>query len=386
MVIVKIDLREYSVIDDHCHPFMKATEILDKEEFPGLVSFGDIPNAKSLLLYKQIIHELSSYLSSPPTPDGVVKARNAMSTDYPRYLERLFNDVRLKAMLVDDGYSEISAEHALPSIDIEEFKKFVPVNVFRVTRLEPLLKNSLDRSTLFEYLMDDINNSLEEAVKKRGAVAFKCVIAYRTGLDISKTDENEAKRDFKKYKEASATVRLHPHLGIKKLRDFMVYQAIKKSIDLDVPFMLHTGIGDADIVLKACNPINLFNLLKDEENRRAKIVLTHGGYPYAQEAAWLTNVFPNVYLDLSVFCPFTHANLPRRILDILEMAPVNKVIYGSDAFGIPELHWLSVKLIKKALSKALEEMISFGTINEDDAYGVAQLILSENAKKLFRLG
>jgi predicted TIM-barrel fold metal-dependent hydrolase len=383
--MAEIDLKDYSVIDVHCHPFGEATRIIDVEEFAGLVSFGDVLNAKNLLLYKQIIRELSQYLSSPPTPKAVVEVRNTRSMDYPRYLEELFSDVKLKGMIVDDGYSEITVEKAIPKIEIDEFKKFVPIDVYRVTRLEPLIKDCLDTSTNFTDLMNDFTTILEEAVKKKGAVGFKSVTAYRTGLNILKIQETEAKRDFKKYKEAHSDSLLDPHFDIKRLRDYLFYHTVMKCIDLDVPFQVHTGIGDVDIVAKACNPIGLFDFLKLEEVRRAKIVLTHSGYPYAQEAAWLTNVFPNVYLDLSIYTPFTFVNVARRVLDILEMAPMNKIFYASDAFKIPELHWVSVKLLKRALSKALEELIGFNTVDEDDAYTIAKSILSDNAEKLYGL-
>jgi len=383
--MAEIDLTDYFVIDVHCHPFEEASRIIDKEEFAGLVTFGDVLNAKNLLLYKQIIRELSQYLSSPPTPEGVVKVRNARSMDYSRYLEELFGNVKLKAMLVDDGYSEITVEKAITKIEIEEFKKFIPIDVYRVTRLEPLIKNSIGISTNFKDLMSDFTTTLEETVKKKEAVGFKCVTAYRTGLNILKSEESEAKRDFKRYKEASEASRLDPHFGIKRLRDYLIYHTVMKCIDWGVPFQFHTGIGDVDIVAMACNPIYMFDFLKLEEVRRAKIVLTHSGYPYAQEAAWLTNVFPNVYLDLSIYTPFTFVNIARRVLDILEMAPTNKILYASDAFQIPELHWVSVKLFKRALGKALGELIKFNTIDEDDAFTIARSILSENAEKLYGL-
>lgn len=383
--MTEIDLKDYSVIDVHCHPFEEATKTLKMEEFAGLVSFGDVLNAKNLLLYKQIIRELSQFLTSPTTLNKVVEVRNKRSKDYPRYLEELFGDVKLKAMIADDGYSEIAVEKAITKIEFEEFKKFVPVRIYRATRLEPLIKNSLDQSVDFKDFMNCFNTSTEEAVKAKGAVGFKSVIAYRTGLNIEKTEESEAKKDFKKYKAASKENRLDPHFDIKRLRDYLIYHTVMKSVNLKVPFQLHTGIGDVDVVATACNPINMFDFLKQETVRQARIVLTHSGYPYTQEAAWLTNVFHNVHLDLSICTPFTFVNIARRVLDILEMAPTNKVMYASDAFTIPELHWISVKLMKKALGKALEELIDFNTIDEDDAFNIARGILSENAEKLFGL-
>lgn len=383
--MTEIDLKDYSVIDVHCHPFDESSKFLEKEEFAGLVSFGDVLNAKNLLLYRQIIRELSQFLSSPTSLKELVEIRNKRSKNYLQYLAELFGDVKIKAMIVDDGYSEIAVEKAITKIDLEEFRKYVPVEVHRATRLEPLIKNALDQSREFTDFMDVFSTFTEEAVKKKGAKGFKSVIAYRTGLSIEKTEESKAKRDFKRYKEANKEKRLDPHFDIKRLRDYLIYQTVIKSVNLGVPFQFHTGIGDVDVVATECNPMKMFNFLKQEEVRQVKIVLTHSGYPYTQEAAWLTNVFHNVYLDLSICTPFTFANIERRILDILEMAPTNKVLYASDAFTTPELHWVSVKLLKRALAKALKELITFNTIDEDDAFNIAKAILSGNAKKLFSL-
>ncbi len=383
--MTEINLKDYTVIDVHCHPFEESSKILKKEEFAGLVSFGDVLNAENLLLYKQIIRELSQFLSSPTIIEELIETRNTRSKDYPQYLAELFGDVKLKAMIVDDGYSEIAVEKAITKIEVEEFRKYVPVKVYRATRLEPLIKNCLDGSEDFTDFMDRFSTATEKAVKKKAAVGFKSVIAYRTGLNIEKPGEREAKRDFISYKEATQEKRLDPHFDIKRLRDYLIHETVIKSINLCVPFQFHTGIGDVDVVATACNPINMFNFLKQEEVRQAKIILTHSGYPFTQEAAWLTNVFHNVYLDLSICTPFTFANIARRILDILEMAPTNKVLYASDAFTTPELHWVSVKLLKRALSKALEELIKFNTIDEDDAFNIAKAILSGNAQKVFSL-
>jgi predicted TIM-barrel fold metal-dependent hydrolase len=284
--------------------------------------------------------------------------------------------------MVDDGYSEISVKHPMPEVEIDDFRKLVPCKILRVTRLEPLIKTTLDESSKFEEFLDEFQTSLKHVVKKRGAVAFKILIAYRTGLDIQKASETDAKKSFKKYKTAPLKAKLQPGLNIKPLRDYLVWLSVKNSIKLNVPVFFHTGIGDADIVLEKCNPTNMFNFLKDEDVRKATIVLTHTGYPYASEAGWLCSIFPNVYCDISVYTPFTHASMPRRIIEILELAQVSKVLYGSDAFEIPEVHWLSVKIAKKAMSKAFEGLIKFGTLDEDETYKAAKMILSENIKRL----
>jgi len=301
---------------------------MQAKELPSLVTFCDVAHAEHALVYRQMIHELSKFLSCPATAEEVVKARNTKSVSYADYIKQLFDDAKISTLMVDDGYSEISVEHPMPEVELDDFRKLVPCKVLRVTRLEPLIKIALDRSSKFEEFLTKFQTSLKNAVKKRGAVAFKILIAYRTGLDIHGASETDAKKAFRKYKTASPKAKLQPSLDIKSLRDYLVWLSVESSIKLNVPVFFHTGIGDADIVLGKCNPINMFNFLKDEDVRKAKIVLTHAGYPYASEAGWLCSIFTNVYCDISVYTPFAHASMTRRIIEILELAQLSKVLYG----------------------------------------------------------
>ena len=115
------------------------------------------------------------------------------------------------------------------------------------------------------------------------------------------------------------------------------------------------------------------------------MVLVHGGYPYTSEAAYLTNAFPNVYMDLSIIFPFACGGASSRLLEILELAPVSKVLYGSDGFTIPELHWVSAKVGKDILGEVLERLVKLEVLDEDEAYESASMILSENARRLYKL-
>jgi predicted TIM-barrel fold metal-dependent hydrolase len=154
-------------------------------------------------------------------------------------------------------------------------------------------------------------------------------------------------------------------------------------MELDVPFLLHTGIGDQDIILNKCNPACLWNMLVNEELRHAKIVLVHAGYPFLSEAAFLTSVLPNVYLDLSVLIPLGQTN-PHRLAQILETAPLTKVMYASDVH-LPEMYWLSAKIGKSMLSQALSQIVNVGVLTEDEAHKAAQRILKDNAKEFYKL-
>ena len=83
----------------------------------------------------------------------------------------------------------------------------------------------------------------------------------------------------------------------------------------------------------------------------------HTGYPWHGEAAYMANVLPRVYCDVSEGIPFA-GHAARRILsEVLEMAPLSKVLYGSDGFGVPEINYTSAKLAKQALGQVLNGLI-----------------------------
>ena len=218
-------------------------------------------------------------------------------------------------------------------------------------------------------------------MKKLGAVALKCIIAYRSGLKMCRPSREKAMNDFKKHKSKETIGLGKGGRALRNLRNYLIWNAVKKSIDLGVAFLFHTGVGDQDIVLDECNPVNLWNMLVDEELRHAKVVLVHAGYPYISEAAFLTTVLPNVYLDLSVLIPLGQTD-PSRVAQVLEMAPLTKVMYASDVH-LPDMYWLSAIIGKRMLGHAFDQIVDAGVLGEDEAYNAAELILFGNAKRFY---
>lgn len=419
-----IDLSNHRVIDAHCHPFEESSKVMREDELAfiadQLSGFSNtaflVPpeildqyrraqlvekkkldekygisaceadlrlHAQNIVLYKTIMHDLSRFLNCPPNLTDILQARNRRSANYRDYLRQIFDDARIDVLNVDDGYSELAVRHAIPTIDLEHFQTYVPARVARTTRVEPLFQKTLDASSRFDEMESDFISSLEDAVKRRGAVALKSVIAYRSGLCVRKTRVEEAKKDFKKYKSKRSRSASRDRPVLKNLRNYLIWNAVRKSIDLNVPFQFHTGVGDVDILLGECNPTCLWDLLVDEELRRARVVLVHAGYPYVSEAAFLAGILPNVYLDLSILVPMAGVN-PARIAEVLELAPVTKVMYASD-HALPETYWLSAKVAKKMLGDALGKIVDAELLDEDEAYQAAELVLSGNAKRLFKL-
>ena len=331
----------------------------------------------------KFIKEIAKYLGCEANARAVVERRNQEASDYKRYIKKLYEDVKLQGIVIDDGYSEVAVEHPIAPFDLKTFSDLAQIDAHRKTRLEPMLKEVLDRSDTFESFLTNFNAELEDRVKNGGAIGVKTIIAYRTGLQIENPDSSEAKQDFEKYASASAEVRRQHHFDIKRLRDYVIHLAIENCVKYRIPFLIHTGFGDIDCVVEKCGPLNLFQLLKEEQTRRAKIVLIHGGYPNASDVGWLASILENVYVDFSVYAPYSHANMGNRLLQALEMAPISKITYGSDAGELPEGHWVSLKIFKQALGETLDRFIAFGAMNEDEAYSAGEMILMKNIKGVF---
>ena len=128
----------------------------------------------------------------------------------------------------------------------------------------------------------------------------------------------------------------------------------------------------------------LKGFLNTDQVSKIPVVLIHGGYPYTMDAAWLANVFSNVFFELSTpLPPYFLPPLSRtRFREALEMVPTTRLVYGSDAHDLPELHWLSAKLAKKALAGAMGDLVTERLLDEEGAVRACKMILSGNAQRL----
>src|SRR5262249_6928611 len=147
-----------------------------------------------------------------------------------------------------------------------------------------------------------------------------------------------------------------------------------------------SGFGDPDIDLIRANPLMLRPILEDHRWAEARLVLLHMAYPYAREAAFMTAVWPQVHLDLSLALPFLGPGALLPLLEILSLAPASKLMYGSDVSALPELFALSAAWARAALGEALGWLVERDGLDDAGASAVGRAILSDNARALYSLG
>ena len=181
--------------------------------------------------------------------------------------------------------------------------------------------------------------------REDGFVALKTIAAYRGGLDrvsddvLAALEANDASGD-------------------------------------PLPVQVHCGFGDWDLHLWRADPSYLKPLI--ERFRETPFVLLHC-YPFVREAGWLAHVYGNVWFDLSLTIPHVFRR-EAMVRQALELAPVSKLLYASDAARTPELYYLAAKWWREALAAVLPEALP-----PDEAEDAARRILRENALGLYRL-
>jgi predicted TIM-barrel fold metal-dependent hydrolase len=135
------------------------------------------------------------------------------------------------------------------------------------------------------------------------------------------------------------------------------------------------------------NPLHLRAVLEQPEYRGMPVVLLHECYPYTREGGYLSAVYENVYLDLSYGIPLLgYGELLSFTREALGVAPISKLLYGSDGIGVPELHWMSAIDGRHVLGLALEELVAHDELSISEAVVAGEDVLRRNAIRLYQLG
>jgi hypothetical protein len=91
-------------------------------------------------------------------------------------------------------------------------------------------------------------------------------------------------------------------------------------------------------------------------------------------------------VDVSYAIPFLTA---RELLAVTHeargCAPGARILYSSDAVGLPEQHWLGAVRGRRALGAALGDMVILGDMSANEARRLAHLIMHENAERIYGL-
>jgi hypothetical protein len=310
------------LVDHHAHGILAEAPSLDG--FRGLFSEStdprQWPHIASGLTYRRAMRELAAFFDVEPNEDAVYEHR--LSRDFEEYASLLLRATNTEWLLVDDGFPPPGT-----GIEWERLGELAGCRSLPVLRIET-------------HGADDVAGA-----RDAGFVALKTIAAYRGGLDrvsnvvVAALEANEATGD-------------------------------------PLPVQVHCGFGDADLHLWRADPSYLKPLVERFGN--TPFVLLHC-YPFVREAGWLAHVYGNVWFDLSLTIP--HISRPAEHLrEALELAPVSKLLYASDAARTPELYFLAAKWWREALAEVLADALPPG-----EAEAAGRAILRDNALALYGL-
>ncbi len=285
----------------------------------------------------------------------------------------------LSAVLVDQGYpprSQLVADNV--------FTQPGGIQTYPVLRLEPLMEEFVRRYARVETVYDAWHAALED-LRGQGYYGLKSIAAYRTGLKIRRWSQDAVSASFAQARDAvrrTGTVRL----AHKPLLESLLWIAFDYANEAELPVQFHVGYGDADCDLRLGNPLHLRAVFEQDTLQRMPVVLLHECWPFTREGAHMAAVYKNAYLDLSYGIPFLgYQEMLAFTKAAIGVAPLSKLLYSSDAVGLPEMYWHSVVVGKGIIARALSDAVDAGDITTGTAEKAGLAVLADNARALYRL-
>ena len=305
---------------------------------------------------------LAGLLGCAPTEDAVFAHRRAADPD--AYAATLLRETGTEWLLIDDGFPAPG-----DGAGVERMGELAGCRAAPVMRIERVAEAGIAAGDDLDALRERERAEVA-AARERGFVGLKTVAAYRSGLDIATTPDPDA--------AARALAARPARLEDRALLELLLHDALAANAAAEpLPVQVHCGFGDADLFLPRADPTLLGPLI--ERYATTPFVLLHC-YPFVRQAGWLAHVYGNVFFDVSLTIPHVW-RAAEMVREALELAPVSKLLYASDAARTPELYFLAAQGWRAALAEVLGEAL------EPAAAGVAaRRVLRENAIGLYGLG
>ncbi|MFD0397636.1 amidohydrolase family protein [Kitasatospora sp. NPDC127121] len=365
-----------ALVDHHCHSVVAAD--LADDALAGLLTESDRPPAPGCspfdsalgLAVRRWCPPVLGLPAHAPAADYLARRRELGGAEATR---RLLAAAGLDTCLVDTG---LTAAAGLPLLPLGELAAAAGAVVHEVVRLESVAETVAGQA---ESWPQAVGEALAAAAAD--AVAVKSVLAYRHGLAAP------AERPARAAVVAAAGTWLRGGRG--RLADpvllhHLLWTAVDVCAGLGLPLQLHTGFGDPDLTLHRADPSLLTGFVRAAEPSGVPLVLLHC-YPYHRQAGWLAQAFPTVYTDLGLTASYTGPRVAAVLGEMLELAPFGKLLFSTDAYGLPELYLVGAAQFRYGLGAVLADWQAGGACSAADAQRLARLVAADNARTLYSL-
>ncbi|GMH30183.1 hypothetical protein Nepgr_032026 [Nepenthes gracilis] len=214
-------------------------------------------------------------------------------------------------------------------------------------------------------------------------VGLKSIAAYRSGLEIdTNVSEKDAEEGLSEVLSGGKPVRITN----KYLIDYIFTRSLEVAQSFDLPMQIHTGFGDKDLDLRLSNPLHLRNLLEDKRFLKCRIVLLHASYPFSREASYLAAVYPQVHLDFGLAIPkLSIHGMISSVKELLELAPIKKVMFSTDGYAFPETFYLGAKRAREVVFSVLRDACEDGDLSISEAVEAATDIFAKNSIQFYKI-
>jgi predicted TIM-barrel fold metal-dependent hydrolase len=374
-----MSIEDLALIDHHCHGVVGTD--LDRGAFEDLINEGldppapgtshfDTPVGLAVRRWCAPVLDLEPFAAA----DAYVARRRELGAAEAG--RRLLAASGVGALLVDGAY------RAGDVLNSSEMGSLAAVPAYDIARLEAVAEEVAAEGDASSY-PDAYARRLEE--QARDAVALKTILAYRWGFDI---DPSPPTRE--EVVEAAGSWMRSAGDGPFRLEDPVLlrhglWTGAELARQRGFPIQVHAGFGDTDLTLHRANPTLLTDVIRTFRDMGVDVVFLHC-YPYHREAAYLTAVFPNVYLDLGSILHYTGASSGSIVAETMELAPFTRHLYSSDAFGVAEFYYLGAVLFRRGMRAVLDEWVSRGDCIPAEADHIAELAAAGNARRIYPLG
>ncbi len=381
------------LVDHHCHGVLRSgggslAGLLNEADGAAAADGTPFDSLAGLALRRWC----PPLLGLPPHASADAYAERRAALGEQEVSRRFLGASGLAALCVDTGYAPAGL------LSPAETAGLAGAAAFEVVRLEQVAE-SLARTAAPRAA--DFPDAYREALSERvtapapgtAVVGVKSIAAYRVGLELDgrRPGDDEVAAAVSRWLGArsegagaaggAAVPRKQARLADEVLHRFFIWCGA----DLGLPVQFHVGYGDRDIDLHRCNPLLLTGLLRALEPTGVPVMLLHN-YPYHREAGYLAQVFPHVYADLGLATHNVGARATALLGEALELVPLRKFLFSSDAFGLPELYYLGTLLFRRALSAFLAARLDADDMSRADAERVTSLIGADNARRAYQLG
>jgi len=337
------------MIDDHGHPFARSGGPFDISSIGLFIEEGanadrrrEESGAKRLSTHL-MARRLASYLNCDVSE--ISDARAQASSNWSTYVRGLLSDARIDELIFDVG-AERTGEVT------EFYADLVDRPVHWIGRIDPVVDDLMKQGSDAETIVSEVERFCRESVEA-GCVGFKTAIAYRTGLAVHAGVTIDQAQD-------SLDLDVPIRRRGKACRDLAFQRALGVAAETGHPFQIHTGFGDSSLRLSESNPLLLEEILLSDEGSAAPIVLIHGSYPWTEELGFLAMSRPNVFAEISLFNIFTPLQVTQRLVQLLELVPTDRIMFGTDGHEEPESFWFAAHVLHDAWAQAADQLIRAG--------------------------